>query len=101
MFDQSLEASLHEPPQRRSESFQICDELSVIRRHNVCYRKWRHISHTKMTSSLLPWVFLNSTSEIEVNNTANVVTNLKLGRFCVAVFVVEKQKLFLILTVRL
>jgi hypothetical protein len=44
-----------------------------------------------MTSPLLPWVFLKSTSESEINKTAIVGTNAKLRRFCVAVFAVEKQ----------
>ena len=57
-----------------------------------------------MASPLLPWVFRNSTSESEINSTANVGENAKLRRFRLAFFfffAVEKQKLFHILSVTL
>jgi hypothetical protein len=93
-FFHSVEATLQEPKQRRSKSFRIYEALCVIRCHTAWYRQWRLISHTKMTSSLLPWIFLNSTSDSEINNTANVVINAKWRQFQLAVFGVGKQKLF-------
>jgi len=48
-----------------------------------------------MTYSLFPWVFRNSTSVSEVNNTANVSIKAKLRRLRLAVFWCGKAKIIL------